>query len=177
MLSREMVFMKIKSFCLMETENMLERARTLSEHFWELFLYPLDVPFFVTMGTRFSNKGNLSLSHVPVQDASPTSPPVYQLLSPNDNHHHGAAKAKWRKKCAEEGWGPEDSVESELFLLGCLTHTSPEAVRGYFTKIMFMDRTPPRAREIMTRVCEGVSRKKSRDLFFHDCEKTFSDIH
>lgn len=44
-------------------------------------------------------------------------PPVHQFISPNDCHLHGAAKAKWRSISAENGWGPDDAVESELCLL------------------------------------------------------------
>ena len=82
-------------------------------------------------------------------------PAVHHFLSPNDNHYHGSAKAKWRQMSAENGWGQDDSVESSLCLLGCLTNIAQEEIKGYFTNNFLLDKkyvSPERCRPII----EGV---------------------
>jgi len=86
------------------------------------------------------------------------------------------AKAKWRAKHQNEGWGPEDTVDSELYLLGLLTHASPGAVRGYFEKNMFLGRTPPRTREIQHRIFNKSIGNRKKFVFFEEFQMAFRDF-
>jgi len=128
----------------------------------------------------FSDKGNAFFSgQSPVLlscgvSRTETFPPlVHQYLSPNDNHHHGSAKAKWRGKCEVHGWGKDDSVESCLSLLSFLTHVPPQEVIGYFTKNFCLD-VPELTVEIcMDRITNGHFFLTERNRYFKHCSQLY----
>jgi len=65
----------------------------------------------------------------------------------------------------ESGWGPGDAVESELCLLGMLTHADPEAIKGYFQKNLFLCRGVPSRRECLGRILNMTPRQKRGTCF------------
>ena len=91
---------------------------------------------------------------------------VHQYLSPNDNHHHGAAKRKWRGKWVEKRWTSKDSVESDLYLLHCLTYPAESAVQGYFAKSFQLGQETVSKRRCEALVLDATFRKRSREIFF-----------
>ena len=124
----------------------------------------------------FSDKGNAFRDHngpvIPqYHDARTfTYPPlIHHIISPNDNHFHGAAKAKWRAMYAKMGWGSGDAVESDLCLLGYLTHTDPRAIQGYFERNLFLGQEPPTAKRCRTLFEHIPTRKTPPKLFFEEC--------
>jgi hypothetical protein len=79
-------------------------------------------------------------------------PCVHHCISPNDNHCHGSAKAKWRQLSAENEWGKDDSLESSLCLLGCLSSIPREEVEGYFSRNFLIGKqfvSPSRCKELV----------------------------
>ena len=98
---------------------------------------------------------------------------IHAYLSPNDNHYHGAAKAKWRGMAKARRWGPKDGVESDLCLLGILTHTNPDDIRKYFTRNLFLGRKPPSKGRCMRHIEGDFGRKTKAKRFFHQCSLAF----
>ena len=103
-----------------------------------------------------------------------TFPPlVHQYLSPNDNHHHGSTKAKWRAKMDDQGWGKGDTVESSLSLLSFLTHVPPQDIIWYFTKNFCLD-VPDLTVEIcMDLIANGHFSGTEKNLYFKHCSKLY----
>jgi hypothetical protein len=109
--------------------------------------------------TIFSDCGNSFFDHkspvIPAIFGVRTAqypPSVHYFLSPNDNHCHGSAKAKWRQQSSENGWGKDDSVESSLCLLGCLSDIPQEEVQSYFRNNFMIGKSfvsPSRCKELI----------------------------
>jgi len=138
---------------------------------------------FLPESTIFTDQGHaffqnrVSVIETRTSARSYTYPPsVHQYLSPNDNHYHGAAKARWRSIIAKNGWGPEDAIESELCLLGLLTHTEQETIRSYFAKNLFFGRGIPNTMECLRRILDMTPRQKKRKLFFEKCMVEFREF-
>ena len=67
---------------------------------------------------------------------------VHQYMSPNDNHLHGAAKAKWRKFRRQKLPGVKGRIFSDVCLLGQLTHIKSRVIRGFFDINLFLGNRP-----------------------------------
>ena len=101
-----------------------------------------------------------------------TYPPVvHQYLSPNDNHHHGSAKAKWRSKIAETGWGKDDSLETSLCLLSFLSHVDSDEISGYFTKNFFLGVSEATAENCVDHITKGHFSTTMKNQYFTHCRR------
>jgi len=127
-------------------------------------------------GKAFYSGGVSVLQSCGVSRNETLPPLVHQYLSPNDNHHHGAAKAKWRSKCASNGWGKDDSIESSLCLLSFLTHVPPEDICGYFTKNMCLDVDNLNAEICTERISDGNFSGILKNRFFKICSTVFKQF-
>ena len=149
---------------------------SIVEEFLGSVVLPLGCVMFTDDGNAFFDHGMSVIEKTSSARHYTYPPPVHQYISPNDNHHHGAAKQKWRAKALEEGWCENDTVESELFLLGLLTYPTPEAIKGYFDKNMFMDLKAPRPKQCLRRMIGPKMKKRKIEVFFDECQRTFRNF-
>ena len=104
----------------------------------------------------FSEKGNAFRNHngpiIPrLHDAHTITYHhlIHHIISPSDDHFHVVSKRNSRKYMGKWDGVLGDDVESDLCLLGYLTHTDPRAVQGYFERNLFLGRDPPTAKKML----------------------------
>ena len=103
-------------------------------------------------------------------------PPIHQYLSPNDNHYHGAAKARWEAIKRRKKWGPGDTVKSELCLLNLLTYTREDVIKEYFEKNLFLGQPLPHKRTCLKMISENTPAKSKREQFFDGCLRAYRNF-
>ena len=141
-----------------------ESPSIIREYFRRVSCEPESV-IFTDMGNAFFENGESVIERVSSHRTYQYPPAVHQYISPNDHFHHGAVKAKWRKIQAQKGWGQDDAVQSELCLLRLLTHQTPNVIRGYLKKNMFLDKPCP-TRSSCHKVIEDMTPKKKKKMLF-----------
>jgi len=133
--------------------------------------------------TIFSDQGNAFFrDRVPVLSEcfgvkTATYPSlVHHYLSPNDNHYHGVAKAKWRAESAKNGWGKDDGVASSLCLLSFLNTVPPPLIQSFFTKNFMLANLYVDPERCMRIVAGTNSRNEEREEFFERARGAYRDF-
>ena len=165
--------MSFQVFWLEGSSNYVPESRHILELYGSMVEVPTNAVIFHDEGNALMNDG-ASIVPLIFNCRAATYPPIiHQYLSPNDNHYHGAAKAKWRQMAAKEMWDKDDSVESSLSLLSVLTHFDREAIRSFFTRNFFLGREKIQPDRCMDLVSSGLIRKLKKSQYFERCLESF----
>lgn len=144
---------KEKRTCVAATPDILAQYLALievePEHVW---LSDNGKEFFTSEGSSLASR---VAKHLPYPAA------VHQYLSPNDNNHHSAAKARWRAM----GLDYMDDVRASVALLFCLD-SDAEHIAGYFQKNMQLNKAHPELGGV-TAIIGGEA--SSNSSYFEDC--------
>jgi len=137
---------------------------------------PDGATIFSDKGNAFSMEGEQVLSKYFGVKTATYPPIVHHYLSPNDNHLHGLAKAKWRAESARNGWGKEDGVESSLCLLSFLNTVPFLLIQSFFTKNFMLDHLYVDPERCMGIVESVDSQNEEREEFFERARGAYRDF-
>lgn len=97
-------------------------------------------------------------------------PSIHETLSPNDNKHHGRAKAKWRNS----KYYLRGDVWSSLYLLRCLGSDPREMIRRDFNQNFFLHaRCNPQKKAVEQILLTGEDKPTQRKLYHQECARKY----
>jgi len=155
------------------TKHYIAESKEIVEQFLAMVQIPPGATIFSDKGHAFFHKKTPIIPQLCGAKTATYPPVLHHYISPNDNHHHGAAKAKWRAKVVEQGWGKDHSLESCLYFLFCLNTASQDAVRGYFTKNFCLDRKCVRGDRCLDLVSAGLATHLMKNEALQQAEEAY----
>ena len=154
---------------LKSKRTMVRESDTLVEQFLMKYQEASGSTIFSDNGKAFVRAGEHVIERIPTIKAATYPAVIHQFLSPNDSHHHGRAKAKYRSMCSEKGWISKDPVAADLFLLHCLTHDKSEDIQSDFRRNFFLDQPLPHRATCISVINESSRLEKGKATFFSFC--------
>ena len=90
-------------------------------------------------------------------------------MSPNDNHYHGVAKAKWKENCENF----DDDIYSSLNLLRELNAVPAVEIKKWFNNNLFLDTETVTSELTKAHIEGGKKFTPQANEFFEECKALY----